>query len=172
MKLIELTHDKQAIVEDHWFEYLNQFKWRAYHRRSNGAWYAVRNVVLPSGKQTAQLMHRVIMGNPAGLEVDHRNRDGLCNLEANLRLTVSQNQQNVGLRKDNKSGFKGVSRRRDIDKWQAHIQCNDKRLHLGHFSTAVEAAAIYNWAAKKLHGAFAYQNDLSQISDAALTQAA
>ncbi|GAH20073.1 unnamed protein product, partial [marine sediment metagenome] len=42
-------------------------------------------------------------------QIDHINRDGLDNRKCNLRpCTNSQNQKNSKLRKDNKSGLRGV----------------------------------------------------------------
>ena len=86
-------------------------------------------------------------------QVDHINRnrsdDRWCNLRA---VTHAENQQNCSpIRKNNRSGFKGVSwcsRRR---RWQAHIQANGKQKNLGVFKTIEEAVAAYRAAEKMLH---------------------
>jgi hypothetical protein len=109
MKEIQLTQGKVAFVDDSDFELVNQFKWHAY-RELGRRWYAQRNVRLSDGR-TTQSMHRFIMGLEHGdpRQVDHRDRfHTLDNRRSNLRVTVTQNQQNVGKRKDNTSGFKGV----------------------------------------------------------------
>ena len=163
MKTIELTQGKVAIVDDWNYEWLNQFNWYAYQDPKNGRWYAGRHGQMPNGKGTTQSMHRFIMGvTDPKIQVDHKDRNAtLDNREENLRVaTTAQNQWNAGLRKDNTSGFKGV--RRDHKQWRTEIKVFGKTHRLGYFDTAIEAAQAYNEAAKKLHGEFAYQNDLSQ----------
>ena len=164
-KTIPLTQGKVAIVDEHNYAWLNQFKW--YAENHNGRWYAARKVRLSNGKWFTQYMHREIMGvtDPA-VEIDHialGSESGLDNRESNIRIaTPSQNACNAGLRKHNTSGFKGVMWHKRAGKWSARIAANKKSIWLGLFNTAIEAAAIWNWAARRLHGVFAYQNDLSQ----------
>jgi HNH endonuclease len=155
MKEITLTRGKIAFVDDWNYEWLNQFKWCVRRNRKNGQWYALRQV---SGGRKKQLMHRVLLGDPVGMQIDHRDGNGLNNTESNLRIaTPTQNQCNRGKTKANTSGFKGVTKFKG--KWKAQIQVNKKLLYLGLFDTAVEAAAVWNWAAKKFHGEFAFQNE-------------
>jgi hypothetical protein len=166
---IPLTQDKWALCDAHWYPILSQHNWYA-QLDANGRWYAGRKIRLSNGKQAAQAMHRVIMGvTDPEIEVDHiRREDTLDNRESNLRLTANQNQQNAGLRSDSTSGFKGASWNEYVGKWKAQIQADNKKIHLGYFDTAVEAAAVFNFAAKHLHGEFAYQNDLSKVTVADL----
>ena len=63
-------------------------------------------------------------------------------------------KQNSKKRKDNKSGFKGVSKHKKNESWVASIQKDGKRKHLGSFSTKEEAAKAYAKAAEILHGDF------------------
>jgi HNH endonuclease len=158
MKEINLTQGRVALVDDWNYDFLNQFKWYATFTARCGKWYARRKISLPDGTRRAQLMHRVIMGEPMGRDIDHRDGDGLNNVVSNLRVaTRSQNMQNRPMQKNNTSGFKGVTR--FGCKWQSQIWLNGKLLYLGRFNTTIEAAAVWNWAARKLHGEFAYQNE-------------
>lgn len=92
---------------------------------------------------------------PAG-DLDHINGDPLDNRIANLRLaTASQNQGNARLRRDNTSGFKGVTYNPDTQKWIAQIKCRGKQHQLGYFASPEEAHAAYINAAKRLYGEFA-----------------
>jgi hypothetical protein len=161
---ILLSKGKWALCDAHWFHILSQHNWSAYCS-SHGRWYARRAERKLTGKQQPHIiMQRVIMGvtDDPNVEVDHKDRENtLDNREANLRVTANQNQQNVGLRKDNTSGFKGVTKHHN--KWRARIRVNWELLHLGYFKTPTEAAAVWNFAAKRLHGEFAVLNDLSQV---------
>src|SRR5262245_26042039 len=92
--------------------------------------------------------------------MDHIDGEKQNNKWINLRLaTKSQNQDNCGPPKDNKSGFKGVSRYRQGEiwgkPWQAGIQHRGKKHHLGHFATAEEAHEAYRVAALQMFGEFA-----------------
>jgi hypothetical protein len=103
------------------------------------------------------------MGNPKGLKVDHKDGDGLFNVEGNLRVATSaQNGSNQGLAKHNTSGFKGVSWANHMQKWRAQIQVDGKHIHLGYFDSPIDAAKAYNEGALKYHKEFAVLNVLPQ----------
>lgn len=87
--------------------------------------------------------------------LDHVNGDGCDNRIDNLRKTShSENHANTELRRDNKTGFKGVSVARS-GKFYATIRKNGKSMGLGHFNTPEEAHAAYRAAADRLFGSFA-----------------
>jgi|SRR5580692_5942350 hypothetical protein len=163
---IPLTRGLWALCDAHWFHILSQFNWSATKSGKGGSWYAIRNICLPNGKRTTQPMHRFIMGvTELNIEVDHKNREAtLDNRESNLRVaTRIQNANNRG-RNEQHHGFKGTTWRKDIQRWQVQIGFEGgKNLYLGCFKTAIEAAAVYNFAAKRLHGDFVVLNDLSQV---------
>lgn len=92
---------------------------------------------------------------PAG-QIDHRNTIKSDTTWGNLRdASHGQNVQNTGPRKNNKSGFKGVSFHKGLQRWHARIMC-DRRLYLlGFFDSPEEAHAAYAAKAAELHGEFA-----------------
>jgi hypothetical protein len=151
MKEIELTQGYVAIVDDEDYEYLSQWKWFA-SRNATGRYYAVRN----EGKNQIR-MHREILKAPKGMEVDHINTNTLFNVKKNLRIcTRAENAKNLSKPKNNTSGYKGVSR--DRRKWKAYIGLNNKKIHIGMFSSPKEAARAYDEKAKELFGKFAKLN--------------
>lgn len=75
--------------------------------------------------------------------LDHVNGDREDNRLDNLReVDASQNAQNSGRRKDNKTGCTGIYWRQSISKWQASIRVDGRIKGLGcfaHFDDAVTA---------------------------------
>lgn len=98
-------------------------------------------------------LHRFIMGDPAGLVIDHCDGNRLNNRKANLRVcTVKENNMNLGLTRRNKSGYRGVSFSREMNKYRATISLDRKQLHLGYFERPDLAAAAYEKAAEVFYG--------------------
>lgn len=160
MQRIPLTQGKFALVDNADFEWLNQWKW---YYIKNG--YAVRSDYSMGhpGKQVK--MHRQLMKEPQGMEIDHKNTDRLDNRRSNLRVvTKNQNQQNANTPKNSRSGFKGVSWCTAIGKWRAilQIQINGKTkaIYLGCYNDPIIGAKAYNQAATKYFGEFARLNNV------------
>lgn len=157
MKEIQLTQGKVTQVSDHRYEYLSQWKWHTHKTRTNN-YYAQRS----DGKKPFQKvvsMHTQIMGFPEGMDVDHKDRDGLNNQDENLRVcTRSQNQANKTKLRNNTSGFKGVTFHIGRKKWYSSICFQGRAFHLGSFDTPEAAAHAYDEAARKYYGEFAFQN--------------
>jgi len=72
--------------------------------------------------------------------------------------TYSEQGHNQRLRNTNTSGYKGVSYRKDIQKWAAAIAYEGKQYHLGLYDTAKEAALAYNEAAMRYYKDSKYLN--------------
>ena len=86
-------------------------------------------------------------------QIDHINGVRSDNRWLNLRkATEFEQAQNRGLGKDNTSGYKNVNQ--DGTRWRVRIADNGVRRHLGYFATREEANAVYETAARKLHGEF------------------
>ena len=89
-------------------------------------------------------------------EIDHKNGEPADNRWSNLRqATRSQNNANVGLKRHNTTGFKGVCWNKRRSLWRAQICVNKKRYTLGHYPTPQQAAEAYNEAAQMHFGEFA-----------------
>lgn len=76
--------------------------------------------------------------------LDHEDGDGLNNKIGNLRVLSSSNNLRKGkIPFNNTSGFKGVSYRKDTNKWTARTKVGSKYQSLGCFDTKEEAFAVY-----------------------------
>jgi hypothetical protein len=113
-------------------------------------------------KSTAYL-HRFLLGAKGSQIVDHVNGDTLDNRKSNLRLCdASQNAANSQIQRNNTSGYKGVSFYQQkpswTPKWKAQISENGKRTNLGLFDCPIDAARVYDQAARAKWGEFACVN--------------
>ncbi len=150
-KLISLSQNKHAIVDDADFDWLSQWKWYA-QIRGDGRFIA-RSCI--DGKQTQ--MHRLILDAHPDEQTDHRDQNTLNNQRYNLRkCTGFENVKNRGKIKGSKSQYKGVM----IRPWGicARITTNGIRTHLGYFLSEIDAARAYDYAAFNQHGEFARLN--------------
>lgn len=94
-------------------------------------------------------------GEISDFDIDHINKIRTDNRIENLRLaTRSENNYNSKIRKDNTTGFKGVSYMKNYGKYSAEASINKKRFRLGYFDTPEEASEIYINFCKNKHGEF------------------
>jgi hypothetical protein len=102
---------------------------------------------------------------PAG-RLDHKDRDRENNRIKNLReVTPPQNNMNVGLRQNNRSGYKGVYWNKSRNKFSAQIGFRRKLAHIGYFETARMAALAYDYCARRVFGEFALTNRMLGLLD-------
>lgn len=147
-----------VLIDDEDYERLKGFKYYI-HARSVRDWskyYFWRNITI-GGIRTITRLHRDIMGcvYKDGTLVDHKDGNTLDNRKVNLRLsTHAENTQNQKLRKNSKSGVKGVSWTKSRHKWLAQIIANGKHVYLGYHTDIKDAEAAYAKASKELHGEF------------------
>lgn len=153
---IPLTKGFVAMIDLDDYQDISRFNWHAQINRNTV--YALRSYKDENGVWRKELMHRRILKMVD--RVDHRNHNGLDNRRTNLRqASKSQNQYNrSGRRKDNTSGFQGVSwNSRDLV-WQAKAAADGVNYALGSYSSAEEAARAYDDFVSHRHGEFAYLN--------------
>lgn len=131
------------MVDDGDFESLSSFKWSPLFLRK-GLTYATTSI---SSKTV--YMHRMIMGEPLGLYVDHFNRNGLDNQRSNLRITTqSVNIANAGMFQNNTSGYKGVVKYRTG--WKAQIKFHQKLIQSNMLNSSMNAAILRDELVRQL----------------------
>jgi HNH endonuclease len=158
---VPLTQGKVALIDDEDAPRILAYKWTLSHNpnRRRGIWYAVRYTHKKgSSSRTVIQMHREIMNAPDGMEVDHKNGDGLDNRKSNLRIaTRSQNLGNCH-KQPGRTGYRGVYWHRRNRMYHALIRHEGKRHSLGYYYDAEAAGRAYDYAAYQLRGEFASLN--------------
>jgi RNA polymerase sigma factor (sigma-70 family) len=141
-----------ALIDDEDYWLVSQYKWYL----SPGGRAATFS------KNSSTSMHRLVMGNPEGLVVDHIHHNVLDNRKSKLRAcTKQQNSCNQKMSRVNTSGYKGVSRQsKRSSVWVVEIKAKGKVFKLGAYSRLWEAARSYNEGAIKYHGEYALLNDI------------
>lgn len=157
---VPLTQNYFYIIDKEDYEIVKDYKWRILKGKTNI--YAIAH--FKNDKNGYLYMHRLIMNFPEEL-IDHKNRNGLDNRRENLRIAnKSLNAVNSPKHPRNmkSSIYKGVvpQKKKGIIKWCANIKVNNKNYFLGTFRTEKMAAIIYNIWAKKVHGEFAWLNQI------------
>jgi len=119
-------------------------------------------------RQVTYTAHRLVAAafgliafNDRNDQVDHINRNRSDNTLDNLRrCSPSQNTAYGGkqVRKDNQSGFRGVHWCNSSKKWKSEIHVKKRKIYVGSFDCAIEAAHAYDSAAREHFSEFAFQN--------------
>lgn len=138
MKVIVTAKGVRVKVDDSDFDVLSQYSW--YLCRG----YAVTTIGKRPNRRNLY-MHRLIMGEPKGLQIDHINRVPLDNQRSNLRIcTQAENAKNRGIykkSKNNTSGIAGVTFIKRENKWRVSFQKDGLRRYF-RASSFSEAALI------------------------------
>ena len=91
--------------------------------------------------------------------MNHIDGDGLNNRRANLReAPQSVILQRGRLRKNNRTGYRGVCVHGKTGKFRATISRDGTQVHLGCFDSSEEAAQVYDAASINYHGPLARLN--------------
>lgn len=145
---IPLTRGKVAVIDFDDFEKVRGFKWHA--DQDGHTFYAKRAAPRPS--KSKLMMHREILGCPAGLEVNHVDGDGLNNQRSNLEITTRGGNSRAFRRRlaPAASKFRGVVGHTKSKRWRACIKFQGKREYLGWFDSEESAARAYDSRAKEL----------------------
>ena len=163
MKEIKLTQGYVAKIDDEDYERVSKLKWCVSKgKKRMCAVHGITTGESDNKKTDLILMHRFIMNDPLGFEIDHINHDALDNRKENLRICARiENARNIKKHKKSNSGYKGVSYLPSGVKskpYTSHIMIDGKLKHLGYFEHAEDAARAYDKKAKEVYGEFACLN--------------
>lgn len=165
---IKLSQDKVAIIDEEDLFLVHRYKWSALSIKTAlyEKWYATTSI---DGKTT--YMHRLIMGEPEGKQIDHIDQDGLNNRRDNLRIVNnSENARNTRAKRKRAtkhSKYKGVSWHALKKpsgwiggRWRAEIELPGRKRKIRYANSEIEAAKAYNELALQYFGDHARLNIL------------
>lgn len=84
----------------------------------------------------------------------------VLNFPDDIQSSISIAPRKTIIQSNNSSGYRGVSYRKDNKKWRAEINYQGRKIIIGLFITAIEAAKAYNQTAIKYLGEKAKLNDI------------
>lgn len=157
---IALTNNQWAIISEVDYPSLIQHNWTGWWNPKTRSYYAVRGEKR-GGKRFMIMMHNAVYiaaygSIPDGKKVDHISVNSLENRRGNLRdASNHENMFNSGKRRNNTSGYKGVTWHKQRQRWMAQIVAYGKHQNLGLFDTKEAAYEAYCEAARRLHGQYA-----------------
>lgn len=162
MRLVPLTRGLFAKVDDQDYERVAALSWyaRFVKTKSRTIFYATRTQRIPNSTQKVTIhMHSFILNYDGCDVIDHFDDDGLNNQRSNLSvIPQSYNLARARKQAGRSSPFKGVSWYPLRDKWRVRVKLNGIEHFVGYFSSEVDAATAYNFAALGLFGEFARMN--------------
>lgn len=154
MKMIQLTQNQIAIVDDEDYSELMHWKW---HCNSHG--YVVRT---PGGRKNRHtvFMHRQIMNAIEGTSVIFKDNNPLNCRKENLLVGSAATVQHKKRKLCDKtsSQYKGVFREKGRRNWFAQIKIGGKAKYLGSYKDEEAAAHAYDAAARQFFGEYALTN--------------
>jgi hypothetical protein len=149
MREIELSQGQVVLVDDQDFPVHSQYRWCYRAERDGRQGYAVRHVKV-EGKDRLAYLHREIMQPPAGQEVIFLNHDRLDCRRENLRVVSKQEaRQHHRVRRDSKSGVKGVRYNAESETWSAYVYRHGNAYHVGTFPYQHQAEEAYEAELRK-----------------------
>lgn len=109
-------------IED--YKLASKYKWRTVYKGPKPY------LVTGNQKTPKEYFHRLVMGNPKNMEVDHINGDSHNNCKSNLRIVLqSENALNKQKKSENTSGIRGISFNKKEQRWQCDFTCKKQRFY-------------------------------------------
>lgn len=153
-----ISKDKEFYFDLEDYEKISKYSWNM-----NAYGYIVSYSEYEESKKILWL-HNIIMDKNIGdkkIEVDHINHQRNDNRKENLRLASRpENTRNSSIRKNNTSGFIGITFDKKNNKWVAQITIDGKNKKIGRYYNLFDAVAARLVAEKKFFGEFAPQKNL------------
>ncbi len=163
-KWLTLKTGEQVMVDAEDYERLNKKIWILRKRKKAEDEPQVISMTwnADNSKITSIYLPREVMQEKGDNVVIRRNFSVLDFRKSNLIVCSRQEKERMRPKSKQKftSKYKGVSWRKESNKWAAKIYVNKKHIHLGYYGDEQEAAEAYNQAAKTYFGENAFINKI------------
>lgn len=150
---IPLTRGYETVIDAIDYPTIKRFKWFTVGG-GKCKLYAMTRLPNSGSPGTFEYLHRMILQPPPGMQIDHRNGNGLDNSRKNLRLCTAQ--QNSWNRRVKKNGVRKLG-----NWWYALTRIEGKQKTLGKFRTQKEAVQCRKDFVKTQQGEFYYGRRMS-----------
>lgn len=90
---IQLTQNKQAIIDDEDYDRIKGYSWQAYKYRNR--WYAKTTYSIGGRSRRTLYLHKLILFCPPGKNIYHIDGDGLNNCKYNLLVDNKGNKDRI-----------------------------------------------------------------------------
>lgn len=161
MKIIKTTNNKEVLVDDEDYPYLNRFSWTASNKGFDGPKLHVQMCKQRNNKYTGIAMHELVIDLVNADAVGFKNGNPLDNRKENLFATDKAHMMQMSMKrrmKNASSKYKGLTWRKHKKYWEVRITKDFVVHYIGKFKSERQAALAYNARAKELYGEYAYQN--------------
>src|ERR1700722_410220 len=149
MQKIPLSQGKFVLVDDEDYPLISEFKWCYRGNKDGTQGYAVRHRKV-NGKDHLLYLHRNLMEPGKDQETIFLNHDRLdCRRDNLLVVSHEEARQHHRVRRDSKSGIKGVRHNPESDTYSAIVYRHGHCYTLGNYGTAEAASAKYEAELKK-----------------------
>ena len=157
-----------AVIE--YYPETGEFYYKVGPRMCQPAGYIKNGYVSITYNYKIILAHRLaflIMTGSIPDTIDHNDQDPLNNKWSNLNVSSpSHNKMNMGLYKNNTSGYTGVDRKGK--RWRASITVNKKKVYLGTYDSAIQAYAVRRQA--EIENGFNINHGKERIKEPGFTE--
>jgi hypothetical protein len=160
IKIYFFNCDDYAIIDKENYDKVKSICW--FRVAKANTYYAVANIPIDQqkfyGKKTI-MMHQILCPSEKGHMPDHKDGNGLNNINRNLRPTTrSQNNMNRALMSNNTSGIAGVVWNDKQKRWIARIGMGAGRKHLGSFIYKKDAIKVRKEAEERYFNKHSFDN--------------
>jgi len=148
-KQIPLSQGASALVSAADYDRVSRYRWYLAEREFGT--YAIATI---RGREI--YMHRFILDCPEGMDVHHKDKNGLNNKRDNI--CIATRQQNIWASTDTRRKNQYIGVWKVGNRWRSKFRHNYEQCHIGYFDTAEEAARAYDKEVTKRRGEFAITN--------------
>lgn len=149
---INNNESARTIVDTQNLDIVTKYKWRL----------STDGYAMGRDADKTIMLHRILVGAPKGMVVDHINHNTLDNRNDNLRICTNQdNGRNKMTVSNNTSGRNGVSWNKSSKKWMSYITVDSKMIYLGLFVNIADAITARENAENKYFGEYRCKEELA-----------